>query len=139
MDQNADRSDRPTAEEPRKDLVARAAALLPPGAEIRQAFIAQSAPNFAFFLVTYLTGLTMMVNKYRCVAVTDDAIYVLDSTKMSGGADPKEVLGTMPRATRLGPVSGTWATVGLLGERHWVHKRFHGQIAAADRGAAFVG
>lgn len=124
--------------EPRQDLVAHAAPFLPPGSEIRQAFIAQSAPNFMFFMVTYLTGLTMFVNKYRCVAVTKDAIYVLDGTKMSGGATPKELLGTMPRKTRLGPVSGTWGTLNLLNERHWVHKRFHDQIAAADREAGFT-
>ncbi|MFD7842107.1 hypothetical protein ACFV4K_04085 [Nocardia sp. NPDC059764] len=28
--------------------------------------------------------------------------------------------------------------VMLLGERHWVHKRFHDQIAAADREAGFT-
>ena len=43
----------------------------------------------------------------------------------------------MPRHTRLGPVTGRWAEVDLLGERHWVHTRFHDQIAAADREAGF--
>jgi hypothetical protein len=76
--------------EPQPDLVRRSAPFLPAGSEIRQAFICQSAPNF-FFVITYLTGLT------------------------------------------LGPVSGRWGAMNLLGERHWVHKRFHDQIAAADR------
>jgi hypothetical protein len=75
--------------------------------------------------------------KYRCVAVTKDAIYVLDSTKPSGGANPQSLAGTMPRHTRLGPVSGRWGNVTLLGERHWVHKRFHQQVAAADAEAGF--
>lgn len=119
--------------EPRPDLVRRAAPFLPAGSEIRQVFICQSAPHFLHFVVTYLTGLTMFVNKYRCVAVTQDAIYVLDSSKLSGGASPRRLAGTMPRQTRLGPVSGRWAQVSILGERHWVHKRFHDQIAAADR------
>ncbi|ROO87113.1 hypothetical protein EDD29_4704 [Actinocorallia herbida] len=96
-------------------------------------FICQSAPNFLYFVVTYLTGLTIFVNKYRCVAVTRDAIYVLESGKLSGGASPQRLAGTMPRQTRLGPVSGRWGQVSILGERHWVHKRFHAQIAAADR------
>ena len=52
--------------------------------------------------MTYLTGITSR-NKYRCVAVTDEAIYVLDSTKWSGGAKPRELVGRMPRYTRLGP------------------------------------
>jgi len=109
---------------------------LPACSEIRQAFIGQAAPNFFYFIVTYLTGI-MSRNKYRCVAVTDEAIYVLDSTKWSGGAKPQELVGRMPRHTRLGPASGRWTEVDLLGERHWVHKRFHDQIAAADREGGF--
>jgi hypothetical protein len=111
---------------------------LPPRSEIRQAFIGQAAPNFGYFLITYLTGLTMFWNKYRCIVVAPEAIYVLDSTKGSGGARPRALVGTLPRRTRLGPVSGRWAEVDLLGERHWVHKRFHDQITAADREAGFV-
>ena len=124
--------------EPRHDLVQRSAPFLPPGSEIRQVFICQSAPNFWFFVITYLTGLTMLWNKYRCLAVTQDAIYVLDSSKLSGGASPQRLAATLPRHTRLGPVSGRWGQVNLLGERHWVHKRFHGQLAAADRETGFA-
>lgn len=121
---------------PRADLVAGALTLLPAGAQIRQAFIAQAAPNFSYFILTYLTGI-MSKNTYRCVAVTDDAIYVLDATKWSGGAKPRELAGQMPRHTRLGPISGRWTRVDLLGERHWVHHRFRDQIAAADRAGGF--
>lgn len=122
---------------PRRDLVERSIPFLPAGSEIRQAFICQAAPSFAYFLITYMTGLTLFRIKYRCVVVTQDAIYVLDSTKRSGGASPQALVGTLPRRTELGPVSGRWAEVQLLGERHWVHKRFHDQIAAADREAGF--
>ncbi|WP_220040610.1 hypothetical protein, partial [Streptomyces tateyamensis] len=60
--------------EPRPDLARRSAPFLPADSEIRQVFVCQSAPNFLYFVVTYLTGLTMFVNKYRCVAATRDAI-----------------------------------------------------------------
>ncbi|MEU8758984.1 hypothetical protein [Streptomyces sp. NPDC048659] len=123
---------------PRPDLARRAAAFLPDGSEIRQAFVCQSAPNFGYFVLTYLTGLTMLRNTYRCVAVTKDAVYVLDGTAFSGGARPRGLAATLPRATRLGPVSGRWGRLDLLGERHWVHRRFHGQIAAADREAGLA-
>ncbi len=126
-------SDQPNTVGLRTDLVERSMPFLPAGSEIRQVFIAQAAPNFAFFVITYLTGLTMFWIKYRCVAVTQDAIHVLDSSKTSGGAKPRRLLGTMPRHTGLGPVSGRWGQVTPLGERHWVHRRFHDQIAAADR------
>jgi len=122
--------------EPRPDLVEAALPFLPAGSDIRQAFIGQTAPSFFYFVITYLTGF-MSRNKYRCVVVTRDEITVLESTGWSGGAKPQEVVGRMPRHTRLGPVTGRWAEVDLLGERHWVHKRFHDQIAAADREGGF--
>lgn len=128
-------SDRP---EPREDLVRRALPLLPEGSEIRQTFIYQTAPNFVFFTITYLTGLTILWNRYGCVVVTRDGIHVLESTKASGGARPQRLLATLPRRTRLGPATGRWAELNLLGERCWVHTRFHGQIAAADREAGFT-
>ena len=122
---------------PRADLVETALPFLPAGSDIRQAFIGQAAPSFFYFVITYLTGV-MFRSRYRCVVVTDDAITVLESSRWSGGAKPQEVVGRMPRHTRLGPVSGRWAEVDLLGERHWVHQRFHDQIAAADREAGFA-
>ena len=121
---------------PRADLVEAALPFLPAGSDIRQAFIGQAAPSFYYFVITYLTGV-MSRSKYRCVVVTNDAITVLESSKGSGGAKPQEMVGRMPRHTRLGPASGRWAEVDLLGERHWVHQRFHDQIAAADREAGF--
>ena len=124
--------------EPRQDLVESSAPFLPEGSEIKQVFVCQSAPNFAFFLLTYMTGLTIFWIKYRCVAITQDAIFVLESTKFSGGANPQSLVGTLPRHTQLGPVSGRWATLNLLGERHWVHKRFHDVIAVADHDAGFM-
>jgi len=123
---------------PLSDLVKRSAPFLPTGSQIRQAFICQAAPSFAFFLITYATGLTMFWIKYRCVAVTQDAIYVLDSSRLSGGAKPTLIVGTLPRHTQLGPVSGRWGQLDLLGERHWVHKRFHAEITAADADAGFT-
>ena len=60
---------------------------------------------------------------------------MLESSKASGGAKPTSLIATLPRQTRLGPVSGRWAPVTLLGETHWVHKRFHSEVTAADRDA----
>ena len=68
-----------------RDLAERSRPLLPPGSEVRHAFLCQTAPNFGFFLVNWATGLTMHWIKYRCVSITDDAIYVMDSPRLSGG------------------------------------------------------
>jgi hypothetical protein len=119
---------------PRPDLVARSAPFLPAGSVIRQAFIYQTAPHFSYFLLTYTLGVTRW-NRYGCVAVTEEAIYVLESLKRSAGARPARLLGTMPRRTRLGPASRVWTEMDLLGVRCWVHRRFRDQIAAADREA----
>ena len=121
----------------RADLVRRSAPFLPPGSEIRQVFIYQTPPNFAVFLLIYLTGLAIFWARYRCVAVADSAIYVLESSKSSGGAKPQRLIGTVPRRTELGPLSGRWGQTEILGERCWVHQRFHAQVAAADREAGF--
>jgi hypothetical protein len=121
-----------------KVLAERSAPLLPPGSQVRQAFICQTAPNFAFFLVNWATGLTMFWITYRCVVVTRDAIYVLDSDKLSGGAKPTSIAGTLPRRTQLGPVSGRWGQMTLLGERHWVKRRFQTEVTSADAEAGFT-
>lgn len=121
-----------------KDLAKRSAPLLPQGSQIQQAFICQTAPNFAFFIINWVTGLTMFWIKYRCVAVTQDAIYVLGSPKLSGGASPTSIVATLPRHTQLGPVSGQWGEITLLGERYWVKKRFHSEITTADADAGFT-
>lgn len=111
-------------------LRARVAPVLPPGTDVRHVILCQTGPSPWFFLVTYLTFFWI---HYRVVAVTDDAIYVLRASKLT--ARPKEVITTLPRQTRLGPVSGLWGKTELMGERHWVHKRFHNEIAAIDAAA----
>ena len=118
----------------RDKLATRSQPLLPPGSRIRQTFVCQTGPSPWMFLITYLVFFFI---KYRIVCVTEDAIYVLRSSKMT--MSPKELIATLPRRTQLGPVSGMWGKLDLLGERHWVHKRFHKDITAADYEAAQFG
>lgn len=120
------------------DLIERSASLLPPGNQPRHAFVCQAAPNFACFVINWATGLTMGWIRYRCVVCTQDAIYVLDGPRLSGGARPQSLAAKLPRNTQLGPVSGRWGQINLLGERHWVKKRFQPEIVAADREAGFI-
>ena len=68
-----------------------------PAAEVRHTFVCQTAPHFGFFMVNWATGLAMPWIKYRGVTVTDDAIYVLDSRRLSGGARPTSVISVLPR------------------------------------------
>lgn len=115
-----------------QNLKERAEPLLPSGSHITHAFICQTASNFALFIINWATGITMSWITYRCVVVTDDAIYVLSSPRLWGGAKPTAVVATLPRNTKLGPVSGAWGQFMLLGKRYWVKKRFQGELTAAD-------
>jgi hypothetical protein len=116
----------------REKLASRCQPYLPPGSVVRHVFLTQTGPNPFWLMVTFWI---VPLTKYWMVCVTDDAIYVLRS---SVGAKPKELAGTLPRDHQLGPVSGVWAKIELLGARHWVHKRFHKVVQAADaeRGAS---
>ena len=120
-------------------LKRRAAAVLPPGSEVRQAFICQTAASFALFVINWMTGLTMPWITYRCIAITQDAIFVLDAPRLSGGATPRSVVARLPRHTPLGPVQGRWGQFTLLGQRYWIKRRFQDQIAQADAEAGFAG
>lgn len=104
-----------------QQLKDRAAPLLPPRSNVRQAFICQTAASFVLFVINWITGLTLGWITYRCVAVTQDAIYVLDAPRLSGGARPRSVIATLPRQTQLGPGAGTVGRVrpsweALLGQ-----------------------
>ncbi|MHB8456987.1 MAG: hypothetical protein ACYDBS_04775, partial [Acidimicrobiales bacterium] len=97
---------------------------------MQQVFLAQSGPNPNLLFISYVF---MLFNKYRVIAVTDRAIVVL-SASISRPSFPKEVLERLPRATLLGPTSGMlWSPIGVPGQRRtWVHRRFYGDVAAAD-------
>jgi hypothetical protein len=101
-------------------------------APVRQTFLCQTGPNPFFFILTYLI---IFAIQYRIVVVTDDAIYLLKAGKFRP-AQPKELVAKLPRQQQLGPVKGLWSAVHLNGERHWVHKRFHKDVEAADQAMA---
>jgi len=54
---------------------------------------------------------------YRCVAITQDAIFVLNAPRLSGGANPRSVIARLPRHTQLGPVQGRWGSSLSLARR----------------------
>lgn len=112
----------------REKLVERSQPHLEPGEQVRHVFWCQTGPSPYFFILTYLIIFWI---KYRIVVVTDRAVVVLESKKLSAKPTGK-VVARLPRNTRLGPVSGIWSAVEVTGEKLWVNKRFHKDIAAAD-------
>jgi hypothetical protein len=96
----------------REKLAERAGPYLQPGEQVQQIYFAV---------------------KPRIIVVTNSRILVLPAGRMTpskptaGGA-----AGVLPRQTPLGPVSGLWSATNVNGEKLWVHKRFHKDVAAAD-------
>jgi len=119
----------------RDKLAERAQPLLEPGEQIQAILITQTGPSPYWVLVTTLIFFAV---KRRIVVATDRAIVVVRAGTLSG-TSAKEVMARLPRATRLGPVSGLWAKLELNGEKQWVHKRFHGDVAKADAAAGPIG
>jgi len=104
-------------------------AYLEPGEKVQSVFPATSGPSPYFLILTgYLFSFFM---KWVIIAVTDRRILLLKAS-MTGTRKPKELLGTFPRGTQFGPVSGTYAKIDLGGTRYHVHKRFHKGVKTAD-------
>ena len=103
---------------------------LEPGETLQAAFPAQGGINPNLLILTgYL--LAFVLSKYVIVAVTDRRIALFKASALAT-TKPKELLGSFPRETRLGPVSGLWGKIELGGTRYYVHRRFHKDIEAAD-------
>jgi hypothetical protein len=120
----------------KRQMIERAKPLLPPGAEVRQIFLAGTKGVGLFILLAVLLAIVpgallfALLNQNRLIAITDDAIYVLDC---GHGAKPKRVLVTLPRATRLGQGTGGIANKIQVGsETLWVGQKFRAELATAD-------
>ena len=80
-----------------------------------------------------LSGLILLfANEYRTVVATDRRIIVFHGTKMSQ-TKIKSVAAEFPRSTQIGPPSGFWWKCESLGDKLYVHKRFHKDVVAADQ------
>ena len=113
----------------RDKLATRSASFLEEGEHVEQAFTALA--GFTPWLRA-LGGLAALLSKPRIVIVTDKAVLVLRAGRLMG-TRPLELLGRLPRATRIGPLSGqVWMKTNLNGENVWIHRRFKKDVEAAD-------
>jgi hypothetical protein len=119
----------------RDKLAERVQPMLEPGEQVQEVFLTQTGPSPYWVFLTYLVFFAV---KRRIIVATDRAIVVVKAGAMTG-TSAKEVLARLPRATRLGPVSGLWAKAEINGEKQWIHKRFHGDVTRADSVAAPAG
>jgi Bacterial PH domain len=112
----------------RDKMRANAFPLLQPDEEV-QALIGAQTKSQWLALITY--WILAFTNGYRVIVVTDRRILVTKSGRMSM-TPVKEIVGELPRGTKIGPASGLWYKCDSLGERLYIHKRFHKDVAAAD-------
>jgi hypothetical protein len=116
-------------------IAANSAQFLEPGERTQSAFAAQTTSSW-WILLGVLPFL--LINKNRCVVVTDRRILLLDSGKLTS-TKPRSVVRVLHRSTRIGPAAGLWYVTDALGETLRIHKRFHADIAAADAAAPEAG
>ena len=105
-----------------------AAHLIQSGETIQQVIGAQTTSAY-WALLTY--WVIIFKSAYRVVVVTDRRILVCRSGRLSV-TKVNEVVNELPRHTQIGPASGLWYKCETLGERLYIHKRFHKDIAQAD-------
>lgn len=114
----------------RDKLTARAEPYLEPGETVRHVFMGQTGPSPWMGLLSY--WIMLFKGKYYVFAVTDRAVLVLRASKLVP-SKVKDLEARLPRTTTIGPLSGLWGESHALGQRVWIHKRFHKDVEAADR------
>jgi hypothetical protein len=132
---------RSTMSKKKRRMIERAEPLLPSGTQIRQIVTASTRSPVLWIglviLLAILPGALVftMISKNRIIAVSQDAIYVLDCGHF--GYRPKGVLRVLPRATRLGPAGGLWTKINAGPEKLWAGNP--AELTAADAEAAPYG
>ncbi len=112
----------------RDKLRTNTAHLLQPGESIQAVFPAQTTSAY-FALISI--WIIILSNAYRVVVVTDKRILVCQSGRFRN-TPVKGVVRELPRDTRIGVPGGLWWRSDTLGERLYVHRRFHKEVTAAD-------
>jgi len=112
----------------RDKMIERVTPFLEPGEQVEQVFAAQTKSPY---LASITYWLLVVGNPYRVVAVTDRRIVVCSLRRFSGTA-VTGIVSEAPLGTRIGPATGIWYKTAALGDRLYIHKRFHKDVAAAD-------
>ena len=115
----------------RDKIRANAAPLLQPGEEIQAVIPAQTISQY-FVLISY--WIILASNAMRVIVVTDRRILLCRSGRVRI-TPVGEVLAELPRQTLIGPAHGLWYRTNALGQRLYINRRFHKDIADADAAA----
>jgi len=97
--------------------------------ETVQAIFGAQTKSQYFILISY--WIILFAKAWRVVVATDRRIVVFQCGR--GGMTKIEgITAQTKRDTLIGPPKGLWYRVESLGERLYVHKRFHKDIDTAD-------
>jgi hypothetical protein len=116
----------------RETIRANAQPLLEPGEVVEAVIPAQTTSQY-LALISY--WIILFRNAYRVIVVTDRRILVCRSGRFRT-TPVRDVLRELPRDTKIGPATGLWYRTDALGERLYIAKRFHRDVAEADRAVA---
>jgi hypothetical protein len=113
----------------RDKLAAEAQPHLEPGETVQAVLAAQAANPFLAVLSIWII---LIKDAYRAVVATDRRIIVFRTSRWRFTRF-KGIERVLDRSTRIGPPSGSvWYRSEVLGEELWVHRRFFGDVEAAD-------
>lgn len=107
---------------------------LQPGENIQAVIPCQTVSQY-FALLSY--WIIIFKNAYRVVVVTDRRILVCTSGRLRI-TPVTAVKWEVSRSTLIGPASGLWYKCESLGEKLYINKRFHKDVAEADALATSV-
>jgi hypothetical protein len=113
----------------REKIKSKATPMLEAGENIQEVFPATTMGLLMTALLDRI--LFFMPSTHRCVVVTDRRIAVFRAGRFSQG-NPKELLTSVPRSTKIGPPKGVTYKTKALGEKMFVHRRFHKDVERAD-------
>jgi hypothetical protein len=119
----------------RDKIAANAQPHLQPGEQIQGVFSAQTMSQWWILLTIFIL---LFGNRYRPVVATDRRILVFDSGRWTT-TQAKSLVRELPRQTPLGEPSGLWWRTESLGERLYVHKRYHKDVREIQAGAVAAG
>jgi|SRR5579862_9508281 len=112
----------------RDKIRANAAPFLEAGEEIQAVIPAQTMSAY-WVLLSY--WIILASNGLRVIVVTDRRILLCQSGRVRMTL-VREVLAELPRQTVIGPAHGLWYRTDALGQRLYINRRFHKDLAAAD-------
>jgi hypothetical protein len=104
---------------------------LEPGEQLQHVLMSQTGIS-PWFIPAIGAFIAMIVNKYYVVAVTDRNIVLFKANKLIPSMMKGDGAVRLPRSEVFNVQGKLWGTATLAGTKHFIHRRFFADAAAAD-------